>query len=157
MTYDVCIDSTKGVRIDSGDAFTDVVCQENGGFRVRSAEKNNLGLHSRYFTVTKDEVEASGTFVSNWAGANTFAGLLHHRYVGGEEYIAGFGIGEIDGNPSASMELSSVTGVRVARLDVYSTATDRVSLRLEGQGGYTTHLMVNNGVLYVGGKKIAFA
>ena len=107
--------------------------------------------------MTKDKVEASGTFVSNWAGANTFAGLTHHRYVGDVEYIAKFGIGEVDNNPSVAMELSSVTGVRVARLDVYSAAADRVSLRLEGQGGYTTQLTVNNGVLYVGGKKIAFA
>lgn len=110
-----------------------------------------------YMLVEKDKTRIRRRVETNESLGNQFAGLLHHRKVGTVEYIAGFGIGEIDGNPSASMELSSVTGVRVARLDVYSAATDRVSLRLEGQGGYTTHLMVNNGVLYVGGKKIAFA
>ena len=95
--------------------------------------------------------------MSNWSGANTFAGLIHHRYVGDVEYIAKFGIGEIDSNPSAAMELLSFTGAKVARLDVYSAATNKVSLRLEGQGGYATQLTVDNGVLYVGGKKIAFA
>ena len=110
-----------------------------------------------YMLVEKDQTRIRRRVETNESLGNQFAGLLHHRKVGTVEYIAGFGIGEIDGNPSASMELSSVTGVRVARLDVYSAATDRVSLRLEGQGGYTTHLMVNNGVLYVGGKKIAFA
>lgn len=110
-----------------------------------------------YMLVEKDKTRIRRRVETNESLGNQFAGLLHHRKIGTVEYIAGFGIGKIDGNPSASMELSSVTGVRVARLDVYSAATDRVSLRLEGQGGYTTHLMVNNGVLYVGGKKIAFA
>ena len=132
----------------------------SSGFRFgEKAESATLASHwdTDYMLVEKDATYIRRCVETNESLENRFAGLLHHRKIGGVEYIAGFGIGEIDGNPSASMELSSVTGVRVARLDVYSAATDRVSLRLEGQGGYTTHLMVNNGVLYVGGKKIAFA
>ena len=132
----------------------------SNGFRFgEKAENATLASHwgTDYMLVEKDATRIRLCVETNECLENRFAGLLHHRKVGNVEYISGFGIGEIDGNPSASMELASVTGVRVARLDVYSTANDRVSLRLEGQGGYTTLLTINNGVLYVGGRKIAFA
>ena len=161
LTYDVCIDSTKGVRIDSGDAYTDVVCQEDKGFRVRGAE-NDFGVWSEYFAVTKDKTAASGTLVSNSFKTNTFAGLQHYRRLSNEDAFnvcrVDFGLGIPKANtPSGAIEVRNKDSEVTARLDVYSAATDRVSLRLEGQGGYATQLMVNNGVLYVGGKKIAFA
>ena len=142
--------------------------QSSKGFRLgastanASAEKPAVGglaysWDTDYMLVEKEKTRIRRCVETNESLENRFAGLSHHRKIGDVEYIAGFGIDEVDGNPSAAMELSSVTGVRVARLDVYSAATDRVSLRLEGQGGYTTHLMVNNGVLYVGGREVAFA
>ena len=132
----------------------------SSGFRFgEKAENATLASHwdTDYMLVEKDATYIRRCVETNECLENQFAGLLHHQKVGTVEYIAGFGVGVVDGNPSAAMELSSVTGARVARLDVYSAATDRVSLRLVGQGGYTTFLTVNNGVLYVGGKKIAFA
>ena len=132
----------------------------SSGFRFgEKAENATLASHwdTDYMLVEKDATYIRRCVETNESLGNRFAGLLHHRKIGGVEYIAGFGIGEVGDNPSVAMELSSVTGVRVARLDVYSEATNNVSLRLEGQGGYATQLTVNNGVLYVGGKKIAFA
>ena len=132
----------------------------SSGFRFgEKAENATLASHwdTDYMLVEKDATYIRRCVETNESLENRFAGLLHHRKIGDVEYIAGFGIGEVGDNPSVAMELSSVTGARVARLDVYSAATDKVSLRLEGQGGYATQLMVNNGVLYVGGKKIAFA
>lgn len=149
LTYDVCIDSTKGVRIDSGDAYTDVVCKEDKGFRVRSAEKNNLGAYSRYFRVTKDEVEASGTFVSNWAGANTFAGLIHHRTVGGKDHTVGVGIGAPGGKASAALELTDVDAKTIlARLDLYQEKAGEVTLKLTTSDNKTALLFVNANGLY---------
>ena len=155
LTYDVCIDSTKGVRIDSGDAYTDVVCKENGGFRVRSAEKNNIGVHSLYFSVTKDEVEASGTFVSNWAGANTFAGLTHYRdisSVSGTSNVcrAGFGIGiPATSTPSGAIEVRNSNDKIVARLDVYPSGTnwDGATLKIAGMT-YNAKIFVDSTGIY---------
>lgn len=155
LTYDVCIDSTKGVRIDSGDAFTDVVCKENGGFRVRSAEKNNIGVHSRYFRVTKDEVEASGTFVSNWAGANTFAGLTHYRDISsgsGASSVcrADFGIGiPATSTPSGAIEVRNSNDKIVARLDVYPSGTnwDGATLKIAGMT-YNAKIFVDSTGIY---------
>lgn len=138
------------------------------GFRFgKSAENasltrpvvNDLGYSwdTDYMLIEADKTRIRQMVETNECLENQFAGLLHHRKVGTVEYIAGFGIGVVDNNPSAAMELLSVTGARVARLDVYSTGTGKASLRLVGQGGYTTIITVNNGVLYVGGKKIAFA
>ena len=132
----------------------------SSGFRFgEKAENATLASHwdTDYMLVEKDATYIRRCVETNESLENRFAGLLHHRKIGGVEYIAGFGIGEVGDNPSVAMELSSVTGARVARLDVYSEANNKVSLRLEGQGGYTTHLMVKNGVLYVGGREIAFA
>lgn len=74
LTYDVRIDSTKGVRIDSGDAYTDVVCQDGKGFRVREKE-NGFGASNKYLIATKDETSVSGTLVSNHLGITYLQGL----------------------------------------------------------------------------------
>ena len=142
--------------------------QSSKGFRFGKSKDNasavkpvvnslDYSWDTDYMLVEKDKTRIRRCVETNESLENQFAGLLHHQKVGSTEYTAGFGIGAVDGNPSAAMELLSVTGTRVARLDVYSAGTDKVSLRLMGQGGYATFLTVNNGVLYVGGKKIAFA
>ena len=136
LTYDVCIDSTKGVRIDSGDAYTDVVCQEDKGFRVRGAE-NNLGVHSRYFSVTKDEVEASGTFVSNWSGNHTeFAGLTHYRSLSDDNLNVcrvDFGLGVPQANtPSGAIEVRNSNDTITARADLFASGTGGASWRIKG-------------------------
>lgn len=149
LTYDVCIDSTKGVRIDSGDAYTDVVCQEDKGFRVRSAE-NSLGVHSRYFSVTKDEVEASGTFVSNWSGDHTeFAGLKHYRSLSDDNLNVcrvDFGLGVPQANtPSGAIEVRNSNDKIVARLDVYPSGNnwDGATLKIAGMT-YSAKIFVDS-------------
>lgn len=149
LTYDVCIDSTKGVRIDSGDAYTDVVCKKDGGFRVRGAE-NNLGVHSRYFSVTKDEVEASGTFVSNWSGDHTeFAGLKHYRSLSDDNLNVcrvDFGLGVPQANtPSGAIEVRNSNDKIVARLDVYPSGTnwDGATLKIAGMT-YSAKIFVDS-------------
>ena len=125
------------MRIDSGDAYTDVVCKENGGFRVRSAEKNNLGLHSRYFTVTKDEVEASGTFVSNWSGDHTeFAGLTHYRSLSDDNLNVcrvDFGLGVPQAStPSGAIEVRNSSDTITARADLFASGTGGASWQIKG-------------------------
>lgn len=135
LTYDVCIDSTKGVRIDSGDAYTDVVCQEDKGFRVRSAE-NDFGTSKRYLVVTKDEMSASGTLVSNHEKANTFAGLTHYRGLPGDNLNVcrvDFGLGIPQAStPSGAIEVRDSNNTITARADLFASGTGGASWRIKG-------------------------
>ena len=164
LTYDVRIDSTKGVRIDSGDAFTDVVCKEDRGFRVRSAE-DNLGLYSSYFTATKDKVETSGTFVSNWSGDGTeFEGLIHHRTVGGSKFKLGVGIAKMNAEktPGAGLEIRSETNDMLwAGLYAWTELDNvvRLTFQTQNQDGttYSKTLTANGEFLYFNGRRLKFA
>lgn len=151
LTYDVCIDSTKGVRIDSGDAYTDVVCQEDKGFRVRGAE-NDFGSSRKYLIVTKDETSASGTLVSNHLEANTFAGLKHYRSVSDDNLNVcrvDFGLGIPKANtPSGAIEVRNKDSKVTARLDLYQPRAGEVTLRLTTSDNKTALLFVNNTGLY---------
>ena len=136
LTYDVCIDSTKGVRIDSGDAYTDVVCQEDKGFRVRGAE-NDFGVWSEYFAVTKDKTAASGTLVSNSFKTNTFAGLQHYRRLSDEDAFnvcrVDFGLGIPKANtPSGAIEVRNSNDTITARADLFASGTGGASWQIEG-------------------------
>lgn len=151
LTYDVCIDSTKGVRIDSGDAYTDVVCQEDKGFRVRGAE-NDFGSSRKYLIVTKDETSASGTLVSNHLEANTFAGLKHYRSLSDDNLNVcrvDFGLGIPKANtPSGAIEVRNKDSEVTARLDLYQPRAGEVTLRLTTSDNKTALLFVNNTGLY---------
>lgn len=151
LTYDVCIDSTKGVRIDSGDAYTDVVCQEDKGFRVRGAE-NDFGSSRKYLIVTKDETSASGTLVSNHLEANTFAGLKHYRSLSDDNLNVcrvDFGLGIPKANtPSGAIEVRNKDSKVTARLDLYQPRAGEVTLRLTTSDNKTALLFVNNTGLY---------
>ena len=152
LTYDICIDSTKGVRIDSGDAYTDVVCKENKGFRVRSAE-NKFGSSSEYFVVTKGKTAASGTLVSNSFETNTFAGLQHYRRLSDDDAFDvcrvdfGLGIPKAD-TPSGAIEVRNRDGEVTARLDLYQPRAGEVTLRLQTSDDKIALLFVNKNGLY---------
>lgn len=152
LTYDICIDSTKGVRIDSGDAYTDVVCKEDKGFRVRSAE-NKFGSSSEYFVVTKGKTAASGTLVSNSFETNTFAGLQHYRRLSDEDAFnvcrVDFGLGIPKTNtPSGAIEVRNKDSEVTARLDLYQPRAGEVTLKLTTSDNKTALLFVNNNGLY---------
>lgn len=151
LTYDVCIDSTKGVRIDSGDAYTDVVCQEDKGFRVRGAE-NDFGSSRKYLIVTKDETSVSGTLVSNHLEANTFAGLKHYRSLSDDNLNVcrvDFGLGIPKANtPSGAIEVRNKDSEVTARLDLYQPRAGEVTLKLTTSDNKTALLFVNNNGLY---------
>lgn len=152
LTYDICIDSTKGVRIDSGDAYTDVVCKEDKGFRVRSAE-NKFGSSSEYFVVTKGKTAASGTLVSNSFETNTFAGLQHYRRLSDEDVFnvcrVDFGLGIPKTNtPSGAIEVRNKDSKVTARLDLYQPRAGEVTLKLTTSDNKTALLFVNNNGLY---------
>lgn len=151
LTYDVCIDSTKGVRIDSGDAYTDVVCQEDKGFRVRGAE-NDFGSSRKYLVVTKDETSVSGTLVSNHLEANTFAGLKHYRSLSDDNLNVcrvDFGLGIPKTNtPSGAIEVRNKDNEVTARLDLYQAKAGEVTLKLTTSDNKTALLFVNNNGLY---------
>lgn len=152
LTYDVCIDSAKGVRIDSGDAYTDVVCKEDKGFRVRSAE-NQFGSSSKYFVVTKGKTAASGTLVSNSFETNTFAGLQHYRRLSDDDAFNvcrvdfGLGIPKAD-TPSGAIEVRNKDSKVTARLDLYQPRAGEVTLKLTASDDKTALLFVNNKGLY---------
>lgn len=152
LTYDICIDSTKGVRIDSGDAYTDVVCKEDKGFRVRSAE-NKFGSSSEYFVVTKGKTAASGTLVSNSFETNTFAGLQHYRRLSDDDAFNvcrvdfGLGIPKAD-TPSGAIEVRNKDSKVTARLDLYQPRAGEVTLKLTASDDKTALLFVNNKGLY---------
>lgn len=135
LTYDVCIDSTKGVRIDSGDAYTDVVCREDKGFRVRGAE-NSLGFSKTYLAVKKNETLVSGTLVSNYEKANTFAGLTHYRDLPGDKSNVcrvDFGLGVPQAsNPSGAIEVRNSSDTITARADLFASGTGGASWQIKG-------------------------
>lgn len=150
LTYDVRIDSTKGVRIDSGDAYTDVVCSEDKGFRVRGVE-NKLGSSRKYLVVTKDEMSSSGVFVSNHLQNNVFAGLKHYRDISSGDGAsnvcrADFGIGiPATSTPSGAIEVRNSNDKIVARLDVYPSGTNwgGATLKIEGMT-YSAKIFVDS-------------
>lgn len=160
LTYDVRIDSTKGVRIDSGDAYTDVVCQDGKGFRVREKE-NGFGASNKYLIATKDETSVSGTLVSNHFRNNVFAGLTHYRNIATGSNVdvcrADFGIGiPATSTPSGAIEVRNSNDKIVARLDVYPSGTnwDGATLKIAGMT-YSAKIFVNSTGVWVqfGGNK----
>lgn len=160
LTYDVRIDSTKGVRIDSGDAYTDVVCQDGKGFRVREKE-NGFGASNKYLIATKDETSVSGTLVSNHFRNNVFAGLTHYRNIATGSNVdvcrADFGIGiPATSTPSGAIEVRNSNDKIVARLDVYPSGTnwDGATLKIAGIT-YSAKIFVDSTGVWVqfGGNK----
>lgn len=160
LTYDVRIDSTKGVRIDSGDAYTDVVCQDGKGFRVREKE-NGFGASNKYLIATKDETSVSGTLVSNHFRNNVFAGLMHYRNIATGSNVdvcrADFGIGiPATSTPSGAIEVRNSNDKIVARLDVYPSGTnwDGATLKIAGMT-YSAKIFVDSTGVWVqfGGNK----
>lgn len=160
LTYDVRIDSTKGVRIDSGDAYTDVVCQDGKGFRVREKE-NGFGASNKYLIATKDETSVSGTLVSNHFRNNVFAGLTHYRNIATGSNVdvcrADFGIGiPATSTPSGAIEVRNSNDKIVARLDVYPSGTnwDGATLKIAGMT-YSAKIFVDSTGVWVqfGGNK----
>lgn len=160
LTYDVHIDSTKGVRIDSGDAYTDVVCQDGKGFRVREKE-NGFGASNKYLIATKDETSVSGTLVSNHFRNNVFAGLTHYRNIATGSNVdvcrADFGIGiPATSTPSGAIEVRNSNDKIVARLDVYPSGTnwDGATLKIAGMT-YSAKIFVDSTGVWVqfGGNK----
>ena len=129
------------------------MCKDNGGFRV-SGEENNLGVHSRYFRVTKDEVEASGTFVSNWSGDHTeFAGLTHYRSLSDDNLNVcrvDFGLGVPQAStPSGAIEVRNSNDKIVTRLDMYPSGTnwDGATLKIAGMT-YSAKIFVDSTGIY---------
>lgn len=160
LTYDVRIDSTKGVRIDSGDAYTDVVCQDGKGFRVREKE-NGFGASNKYLIATKDETSVSGTLKSNHFRNNVFAGLTHYRNIATGSNVdvcrADFGIGiPATSTPSGAIEVRNSNDKIVARLDVYPSGTnwDGATLKIAGMT-YSAKIFVDSTGVWVqfGGNK----
>ena len=154
LTYDVRIDSTKGVRIDSGDAYTDVVCQDGKGFRVREKE-NGFGASNKYLIATKDETSVSGTLVSNHFRNNVFAGLTHYRNIATGSNVdvcrADFGIGiPATSTPSGAIEVRNSNDKIVARLDVYPSGTnwDGATLKIAGMT-YSAKIFVDSTGVWV--------
>lgn len=104
---------------------------------------------STYALLEADAMTIRKQVVTNPYGFNVFAGLLHHRYVGGKDHTVGVGIGAPYGTASAALELTDVDAKTIlARLDLYQPRAGEVTLRLTTSDNKTAFLFVNNDGLY---------
>ena len=111
---------------------------------------------STFALLEADAMTIRKQVVTNPYGFNVFAGLLHHRYVGGKDHTVGVGIGAPYGTASAALELTDVDAKTIlARLDLYQPRAGEVTLRLTTSDNKTAFLFVNNDGLYAqfGGNK----
>ena len=104
---------------------------------------------STFALLEADAMTIRKQVVTNPYGFNVFAGLLHHRYVGGKDHTVGVGIGAPYGTASAALELTDVDAKTIlARLDLYQPRAGEVTLRLTTSDNKTAFLFVNNDGLY---------
>ena len=104
--------------------------------------------------MTKDKVEASGTFVSNWSGAHTeFAGLTHYRSLPDDNSNVcrvDFGLGVPQANtPSGAIEVRNSNDKIVTRLDMYPSGTNwgGATLKIAGMT-YSAKIFVDSTGIY---------
>lgn len=110
---------------------------------------------STFALLEADAMTIRKQVVTNPYGFDVFAGLLHHKYVGGKEHTVGLGIGTISNQATGAIELRNESGI-AARLDVYSESTNNICLRLY-QKDYSATLKIQGGKLFLNNKEIAFA
>ena len=134
-------------------------------------------LPSKIFSTDYMLIEANKTRIrqmveTNECLENQFAGLIHHKKIGGAEYTVGLGIGTVtvsENNASidrgtAALELrnraraSSGLDTLEARVDFYKNAAGEITMRLMGgtwkdtsgetYKGYTGDIIVGNDGIY---------
>ena len=131
--------SSKGVRIGKSGSNASAVIPVVGGL--------TYNWNTDYMLIEADRTRVRKCVETNEAGYNQFAGVLHHRSIGGNELTVGLGIG---GESTAAIELTNVTaGTIPARMDLYASGTNGAgaSLRIKGTS-YSGRIFVDSGGIY---------
>ena len=85
--------------------------------------------------------------MTNEAGYNVFAGVLHHRIFLDNDYTVGLGIGS---DKTGAVELTNqTTGKVIARMDIFPSGTngEGASLKITGQS-YNGRIFVDTNGVY---------
>lgn len=138
--------SSKGFRFGTSTANASAAMPAVGGLAYN--------WNTDFMLIEADRTRVRKCIETNEAGYNQFAGVLHHRSIGGKELTVGLGVG---GESTAAIELTNVTaGTIPARMDLYASGTNGAgaSLRIKG-ASYSGRIFVDSGGIYAqfGGNK----
>ena len=131
--------SSKGFRFGKSTANASAAMPAVGGLAYN--------WNTDFMLIEADRTRVRKCVETNEAGYNQFAGVLHHRSIGGKELTVGLGIG---GESTAAIELTNVTaGTIPARMDLYASGTNGAgaSLRIKGTS-YSGRIFVDSGGIY---------
>ncbi len=139
--FDFSGNSSKGLRIGTSGDNASAVLPTVGDLQYN--------WNTDFAIFEKEKLRVRQCVETNEPGYNQFAGLIHHRPVGGlDTYSAAFGVGSPGGKASGAVEVYDQNNNMIARSDVYQNTAGEVTLMLSGTT-YTGYLIVGNDGVYV--------
>lgn len=139
--FDFSGNSSKGLRIGTSGDNASAVLPTVGDLQYN--------WNTDFAIFEKEKLRVRRCVETNEPGYNQFAGLIHHRPVGGlDTYSAAFGVGSPGGKASGAVEVYDQNNNMIARSDVYQNTAGEVTLMLSGTT-YTGYLIVGNDGVYV--------
>lgn len=139
--FDFSGNSSKGLRIGTSGDNASAVLPTVGDLQYN--------WNTDFAIFEKEKLRVRRCVETNEPGYNQFAGLIHHRPVGGlDTYSAAFGVGSPGGKASGAVEVCDQNNNMIARSDVYQNTAGEVTLMLSGTT-YTGYLIVGNDGVYV--------
>lgn len=139
--FDFSGNSSKGLRIGTSGDNASAVLPTVGDLQYN--------WNTDFAIFEKEKLRVRQCVETNEPGYNQFAGLIHHRPVGGLDiYSAAFGVGSPGGKASGAVEVYDQNNNMIARSDVYQNTAGEVTLMLSGTT-YTGYLIVGNDGVYV--------
>ena len=133
--------SSKGFRFGKSTANASAAMPAVGGLAYN--------WNTDFMLIEADRTRVRKCVETNEAGYNQFAGVLHHRSIGGYDHTAALGVGTPGGKASAALELTNVDAKTIlARLDLYQAKAGEVTLKLTTSDSKTAILYVNDNGLY---------
>lgn len=139
--FDFSGNSSKGLRIGTSGDNASAVLPTVGDLQYN--------WNTDFAIFEKKKLRVRQCVETNEPGYNQFAGLIHHRPVGGlDTYSAAFGVGSPGGKASGAVEVYDQNNNMIARSDVYQNTAGEVTLMLSGTT-YTGYLIIGNDGVYV--------
>lgn len=133
--------SSKGFRFGKSTANASAAMPAVGGLAYN--------WNTDFMLIEADRTRVRKCVETNEAGYNQFAGVLHHRSVGGYDHTAALGVGAPGGKASAALELTNADAKTIlARLDLYQAKAGEVALKLTTSDSKSAILYVNDNGLY---------
>lgn len=133
--------SSKGFRFGKSTANASAAVPAVGGLAYN--------WNTDFMLIEADRTRVRKCVETNEAGYNQFAGVLHHRSIGGYDHTAALGVGMPGGKASAALELTNADAKTIlARLDLYQAKAGEVTLKLTTSDNKTAILYVNDNGLY---------